>query len=218
MRIAAPRATGVEAYLEKKKRVYDLGAVRRQSGISLLELVLVLGIAMVLLAIGLPAFLRMLHAIQLSSGATQVGDILRQARYAAISQNKPVSCIFQPSSTNPGMTVFWVDSIRNATQDPTEPMVLLTSEGNVVDPASVPNTAGLISLAAVGTAGMTPQLPGGGTIAFDARGAVSSLKVNIFYLANANAPEVGFRAVLLMPTGSLQIWSADTSGNWMPVR
>ena len=196
----------------------DLGAVRRQSGISLLELVLVLGIAMVLLAIGLPAFLRMLHAIQLSSGATQVGDILRQARYAAISQNKSVSCIFQPSSTNPGMTVFWVDSNRNATQDPTEQMVLLTSEGNVVDPASVPNTAGLISLAAVGTAGMTPQLPGGGTIAFDARGAVSSLKVNIFYLANANAPEVGFRAVLLMPTGSLQIWSADTSGNWMPVR
>ena len=217
MRLAAPRATGVRS-VSQKKRVYDLGAVRRRSGISLLELVLVLAIAMALLAIGLPAFLRMLHAIQLSSGATQVGDILRQARYAAISQNKPVSCIFQPSSTNPGMTVFWVDSIRNATQDPTEPMVLLTSEGNVVDPASVPNTAGLISLAAVGTAGMTPQLPGGGTIAFDARGAVSSLKVNIFYLANANAPEVGFRAVLLMPTGSLQIWLADTSGNWTAVR
>ena len=184
----------------------------------MLELVLVLAIAMVLLAIGLPAFLRMLHAIQLSSGATQVGDILRQARYAAISQNKSVSCIFQPSSTNPGMTVFWVDSNGNATQDPTEPMVLLTSEGNVVDPASVPNTAGLVSLAAVGTAGTTPQVPGGGTIAFDARGAVSPLNVNLFYLANGNAPEVGFRAVLLMPTGSLQIWSADTSGNWMPVR
>ena len=212
---AAPRATGVES---RKKRVYDLGAVRRRSGISLLELVLVLAIAMALLAIGLPAFLTMLHTIQLSSGTTQVGDILRQARYAAISQNKSVSCIFQPSSTNPGMTVFWVDSNRNGTQDPTEPMVLLTVGGNLVDPASVPNTAGLVSLAAVGTAGMTTQTPGGGTIAFDARGAVSSLKVNIFYLANANAPEVGFRAVLLMPTGSLQIWSADTSGNWMPVR
>lgn len=195
-----------------------MGAVRRRSGISLLELVLVLAIAMALLAIGLPAFLRMLHAIQLASGATQVGDILRQARYAAISQNKSVSCIFQPSSTNPGMTVFWVDSNRNGTQDPTEPMVLLTIGGNLADPASVPNTAGLISLAAVGTAGMTPQGPGAGTVAFDARGAVSPLNVNIFYLANGIAPEIGFRAVLLMPTGSLQIWSADTSGNWTAVR
>ena len=197
--------------------MYDLGAVRRQSGFSLLELLSVLGIAMVLLAIGLPAFLTMLHTIQLSSGATQVGDILRQARYAAISQNKSVSCIFQPSSTNPGMTVFWVDLNRNGTQDPTEPMVLLTIGGNLVDPASVPNTAGLISLAAVGTAGVTPEGLRG-TIAFDARGAVSPLNVNTFYLANGNAPEVGFRAVLLMPTGSLQIWSADTSGNWTAVR
>jgi Tfp pilus assembly protein FimT len=172
---------------------------------------------MALLAIGLPAFLRMLHTIQLSSGATQVGDILRQTRYAAISQNKSVSCIFQPSM-NPGMTVFWVDSNRNGTQDSTEPMVLLTSGGNLVDPGGVPNTSGLVSLAAIGSAAMTPQVPGGGTVAFDARGAVSPLKVNIFYLANANAPEVGFRAVLLMPTGSLQIWSADTSGNWTAVR
>src|SRR5215472_12502780 len=116
------------------------------------------------------------------------------------------------------MTGWLGDSNRNGTQDPTEAMVLLTIGGNLVDPASVPNTAGLISLAAVGTAGTTPQGPGGGTIAFDARGAVSPLNVNMFYLANGSAPEVGFRAVLLMPTGSLQIWSADTSGNWAAVR
>jgi Tfp pilus assembly protein FimT len=184
----------------------------------LLELLVVLGITMVLLAIGVPAFLRMLHAIQLSDGATQVGNILRQARYAAISQNKSISCIFQPSSTNAGMTVFWVDSNRNGAQDPTEQMILLTGGGNLVDPGGVPNKAGLIAQAAVGSAGTTAQVPTGGTIAFDGRGAVTSLKVNIFYLASANAPEAGFRAVLLMPTGSLQIWSADPSGNWTAVR
>jgi Tfp pilus assembly protein FimT len=184
----------------------------------LLELLVVVGIAMVLLAIGVPAFLRMLHSIQLTDAATQVGNILRQARYAAISQNKSIRCIFQPSSTNPGMTVFWVDANWNGAPDPTEQMILLTGGGNLVDPASVPNTPGLITQAAVGSAGTIPQVPGGGTIAFDGRGAVTSLKVNIFYLANANAPEVGFCAVLLMPTGSLQIWSADTSGNWTAMR
>ena len=203
----------------QKERVFELGAVRRRSaGISLLELLVVLGITMVLLAIGMPAFLRMLHAIQLSDGATQVGNILRQARYAAISQNKSISCIFQPSSTNPGMTVFWVDLNRNGTQDPTEQMILLTSGGNLVDPAGVPMKPALIAQAAVGSAGTTAQVPAGGTIAFDGRGAVTSLKTNIFYLANANAPEVGYRAVLLMPTGSLQIWSADPGGNWTAVR
>ena len=217
MSIAAPRATGVEAYLEKK-RVYDLGAVRRQSGISLLELVLVLAIAMVLMAVGVPAFLRMYHSIQLTDAANQVGNILRLARYEAIKQNKTIKCIFQPSSTNAGMTVFWVDSNQSGIQDPTEQMILLKNEGNVVNPGSVPNTSGLIGQANLGSIVPYPQVPNGGTIAFDSRGAVQLLNVNIFYLANANAPEVGFRAVLLMPTGSLQIWSADASGNWTAVR
>jgi Tfp pilus assembly protein FimT len=200
-------------------RVHELRDVRsRWAGISLLELLAVLGIAMVLLAIGLPAFLRMLHTVQLSDGATKVADILRAARYDAIRQNKSISCIFQPWSANAGMTVMWVDSNRNGTQDPTEAMTLLTNGGNLVDPGGVPNTATLIAQA-VGSLGTTPWTPGGGSIAFDARGAVNPpLKVNVFYLENFSAPEVGFRAVLLMPTGSLQIWSADTSGNWTALR
>ena len=202
-----------------KQRAHELRAVRsRSAGISLLELLVVVGIAMVLLAIGVPAFLRMLHSIQLTDAANQVGNILRLTRYDAIRQNKTIKCIFQPSSTNPGMTVFWVDSNQNTSQDPTEQMILLTSGGNLVNPGSVPNTSGLIGRANLGSVATHPEVPGGGTIGFDARGAVQGLNVNIFYLANATAPEVGFRAVLLMPTGSLQIWSADTSGNWAAVR
>ena len=194
-------------------------AVKRgRAGISLLELVLVLSIAMVLLAVGLPAFLRMYHSIQLTDAANQVGNILRLTRYDAIRQNKTINCIFQPSSTNPGMTVFWVDSNQNTIQDPTEQMILLKNGGNLVNPGGVPNTSGLIGQANLGSVATNPEVPGGGTIGFDARGAVQGLNVNIFYLANATAPEVGFRAVLLMPTGSLQIWSADTSGNWTAVR
>jgi len=196
-----------------------LRAVKRgRAGISLLELVLVLSIAMVLLAVGLPAFLRMYHSIQLTDAANQVGNILRLTRYDAIRQNKTINCIFQPSSTNPGMTVFWVDSNQNTIQDPTEQMILLKNGGNLVNPGGVPNTSGLIGQANLGSVATNPEVPGGGTIGFDARGAVQGLNVNIFYLANATAPEVGFRAVLLMPTGSLQIWSADTSGNWTAVR
>jgi len=205
-------------YSEKAK-VRELRAVRsRWAGFSLLEILMVLLIAMVLLAIGLPAFLRMYHTIQLSDAANRVGDILRLTRYEAIRQNKSIECIIRPSGTNPGMTVMWVDSIPNTTLDSTEQMILLGNAGNLVDAGSVPNPTGLIAKA-VGTVGTTTPSPAAGVVWFDARGAVKPpTNVTVFYLASPAAPEVGFRAVLLMPTGSLQMWTADTSGNWTVLR
>jgi Tfp pilus assembly protein FimT len=205
-------------YSEKEK-VRELRAVRsRWAGFSLLEVLMVLLIAMVLLAIGLPAFLRMYHTIQLSDAANRVGDILRLTRYEAIRQNKSIECIIRPSGANPGMTVMWVDSTANTTLDPAEQMILLGNAGNLIDARSVPNTSGLIAKA-VGTVGTTTPSPATGVVWFDARGAVKPpTNVNVFYVASPAAPEAGFRAVLLMPTGSLQIWSADTSGNWTVLR
>jgi Tfp pilus assembly protein FimT len=205
-------------YSEKEK-VRELRAVRgRWAGFSLLEVLMVLLIAMVLFAIGLPAFLTMWHTIQLSDAANRVADTLRLTRYEAIRQNKSIECIIQPSGANPGMTVMWVDSNPNATLDPTEQRILLGNGGNLLPAGSVPNTSGLIAQA-VGTVGTTNPSPGGSAVWFDARGAVKPpTSVNVFYLNSLAAPEVGFRAVLLMPTGSLQIWSADTSGNWTVVR
>jgi len=55
-------------------------------------------------------------------------------------------------------------------------------------------------------------------ITFDARGAVTSANVNAFYLSSAIAPDAGYRAVLLMTAGSIQIWTADPSGYWQQVR
>ena len=60
-------------------------------------------------------------------------------------------------------------------------------------------------------------------VTFDARGAVISgdvnvFYVNVFYLGSTIAPEAGYRAVLLMPAGSIQIWTADPSGYWQQVR
>jgi hypothetical protein len=54
---------------------------------------------------------------------------------------------------------------------------------------------------------------------FDARGAVQPPSaVNVFYLNSAVAPDAGYRAVFLMPAGSIQIWVADPAGNWQQQR
>jgi Tfp pilus assembly protein FimT len=192
-------------------------SVQRHTGFSLTELVVALAVAMVLMAVGLPAFLRAYHSYQLSNSASQMADILRLTRYEAIRLNKPVDCIVQPAS-DPGMTNVWADSDRTGTLDPTEKMVLLGPGGNLVDSGTVPNTSGLISNA-VGSVAVTSPSPTGSVTWFDARGAVvPPTGVTAFYLASANAPEAGFRAVLLLPAGSLQIWTGDNTGNWQQQR
>jgi prepilin-type N-terminal cleavage/methylation domain-containing protein len=192
--------------------------VKRHDGFSLTELVVAIAVAMILLAVGLPAFLRAYHAYELSSAANQVADILRQTRYEAIRLNTPVQCIIQPSTRYAGMTELWADSNANGLLDPTEKMILLGNAGNLVDSGAVPDAAGLIASAVGPIATATPS-PAGARISFDQRGAVNPpTDVNVFYLASSTSTEAGFRAVFLMPAGSIQIWTGNVEGNWQQVR
>src|SRR5208282_1078092 len=190
------------------------GSAKRQAGFSLTELVVALAVAVVLLAIGLPAFLRAYHSYELSNAATQTADILRLARYEAIRLNSPVQCVIRASGSLPGYTNVWVDSNGNNVLDPTEKMLLLGPSGNLVEEGGVPGTSSLIT-AAVNTVVPTAPSPIASGVWFDARGAVKPPStVDVFFLGSALAPEAGYRAVFLMPAGSIQIWTADAAGNW----
>lgn len=204
-----------------EQRLESPPSVKRQAGFSITELLVALMVAMILLAIGLPSFLRAYRSYQLSNAATQVADILRLARYEAIRLNTPVQCVIQASGSLPGSTNVWVDSNGNSTLDPAEKMFLLGPAGNLVDGGSVPGTASLLS-AAVGAVNVTAPSPTSSGVWFDARGAVKPPSniwtVNVFYLSSAVAPDAGYRAVLLMPAGSIQVWTSDTSGSWQQLR
>jgi hypothetical protein len=39
----------------------------------------------------------------------------------------------------------------------------------------------------------------------------------VFYVGNANDPDSGYRAVVLLPSGSTQIWTAPSGGPWRKV-
>lgn len=195
-------------------------SVKRHTGFSLTELVVALAVAMILMAAGLPVFLRAYHSYQLSNAATQVADILRLTRYEAIRLNKKVACIVQPSGAFPGMTNLWADSDGDTVLDPTEKMILLGNSGNLVDAGTVPGTAALLATAVNSIATSAPS-PAGASIWFDARGALTAptpANVNAFYLSSGAAPEAGYRAVLLLPAGSIQIWAGDAAGNWQKQR
>jgi type IV fimbrial biogenesis protein FimT len=186
---------------------------RPQRGFSLTELVVTLAVGLVLMAIAMPAFMRAYRSYQLTGAASQMADILRLTRYEAIRRNTLVSCVIAPSTTDVGMTMVWADTPPNSVQDK---MILLGSSGNLVDPGSVPGTTTLIATA-VGGAGVTSPSPTSSSVKFDARGATSPPSVNVFYLTGSSA-DAGYRAVLLMPAGSIQIWTGDAAGNWQQLR
>lgn len=192
---------------------------RRVSGFSLTELVVAMAVAMILMAVGLPYFLRAYHSYQLSNAATQVADIVRLTRYEAIRLNKVVNCVIQPDSGNPTMTrASMTDVNGNPLTGFGSRATVLGLAGNLVDSGSVPGATNLAPAAALGAITPTAVAPTGATIQFDARGALTTARVTVFFLNAPGSPESGFRAVLLMPAGSIQIWTGDSSGNWQQIR
>lgn len=192
---------------------------RRVSGFSLTELVVAMAVAMILMAVSLPYFLRAYRAYQLSNAATQMSDILRLTRYEAIRLNRIANCVIRPDATDPTMTdASMTDVNGNALTGLASRVVVLGSGGNLVNAGSVPGASSLPAAAALGATAPTAVSPSGSTVQFDARGAVTSGKVTVVYLNAPGSPESGYRAVLLMPAGSIQIWTGDSSGNWQQMR
>src|SRR5579862_247597 len=124
---------------------------RRVSGFSLTELVVAMAVAMILMAVGLPYFLRAYRSYQLSNAATQMSDILRLTRYEAIRMNKTAICVIRPDAIDPTMTdAFMTDGIGNPLTGLGSRAVVLGSGGNLVNAGSVPGASSLPSAAALG--------------------------------------------------------------------
>jgi len=177
-----------------------------------------MAVAMILMAVALPAFLRAYHSYQLNNAATQVADIVRLTRYEAIRLNKTVNCVIRPDATDPTMTYASMTDVNgNPLTGVASRMIVLGPSGNLAS-GSVPGASSLPSKAALGATTPAAVPPAGGTVQFDARGALTSGNVTVFYLSAPGSPDSGLRAVLLMPAGSIQIWSGDSTGTWWQMR
>jgi Tfp pilus assembly protein FimT len=172
------------------------------------------------MTVALPMFLRVFRSYQLTSAARSMADILRLTRYEAIRLNKPVNCVINASAGPPGMTQVWADSNGNGTLDSTEKVILFGSYGNLVDASTVPPSSTMITGSQIGSMAVSYPSSTNSFITFDARGSVTSPAncVNVFFLASAAASDAGYRAVMLMPAGSIQIWTGDSTGNWQEQR
>lgn len=182
-------------------------------GFSTLELMVVVTVIMVVSAVALPSFIRAYRTYQLDDAANQVAGVLKFTRYEAIRLNVTAAAPLAARTlvTAAGTNVY-TDSNNSNTLQITENQILFSREVNLVAAGTPPNTAGLAT--AVGVPALTTIPVTGGAIAFDQRGAIVPAAVNVFYVGNTSLPNLGNRAVIVLPSGSVQTWSTDAAGNW----
>src|SRR5712664_129327 len=185
----------------------------RTRGFTIVELVVVMAVIMIITAVALPSFMRAYRTYQLDDAATQVAGILKFTRYEAIRVNVPAATPLKAQILQSAAgTYVFADSNNNGTVEGTEKQILFSQNVNLVSAATPPNTAGLAT--AVGVAALTNVSITNGSVAFDQRGAVTPAAVNVLYIGNLSLPNLGDRAVIVLPSGAIQIWTTDSSGNW----
>lgn len=192
-----------------------------RNGFSLVELVLSLAVLLIISTLAVPVILRSLQSYQLNSSASQLAGMLKFAKFDAIRQNTPVSCQIQQQGTS---WLVWVDSNGNGIADPAEPQMYvgggftLPPEGSVPSPAPIKTSLGL----AASSYAWTVLSGSNGTITYDQRGVLGCVGnascntsvVYVLYLDNGTDPNSGYRAVLTLPSGAVQVWSSSSVGDW----
>jgi type II secretory pathway pseudopilin PulG len=218
----AERSVGWPFDLEKEA---DLGQGQemsrthrsRSSGFSTIELAVSLGVLLILTGAAIPTIMRSVRIYQLNDAAARLSDMLKFTRFEAVRRNKQINFQMQKDVSN---WLIWTDVDGDGVADPNEKQLVI---GGIVTllPSGAPPSAAPI-LAALNASSLTTLSGRNGSVTFDARGAiraggaVSSL-VYVFYLGNSAHPDFGYRAVVLVPSGGTQIWSAPAGGPWQRI-
>lgn len=206
----------------KRRAKPDCGE-RSQIGFSLVELVLSLTVLLIITTLAVPVVLRSLQSYQLNSTASQLSGMLKFTKFEAIRQNLPVSCQVRQQGV---YWQVWVDSNGNLQPDNAEPQMLIGGTFTLLAGGAVPNTNSISAALGPGGAGLPWTVLSGANAseAYDHRGVLSypgsppaAPSVYALYLGNPNDPTAGYRAIITLPSGAVQVWSAPAGGPWTRV-
>jgi type II secretory pathway pseudopilin PulG len=181
----------------------------------MVELAVSMTVMLILTAIAIPSLMRSFRTYQLNDVASRLADQLKFTRFEAVRQNTQVSFLMQQSGAN---WVVGTDSNRNGTLDSVEKQFVITGFATLLPAGSAPSPTAIITKLGA----LTTKSGSNGSVTFDARGAIRvggsvSTSVFVFYIGSTSDPEFGFRAVILLPSGSTQIWTAPNGGTWQQI-
>ena len=182
------------------------------AGFSFVELVVSLCVMLVLTAIAVPSLMRSLRSYQLNDAAGRVSDMLKFTRFEAVRRNTNMSFLLKPSGA--GTWIVWTGLSTDTGPSPIEKQLPIGGFATLVTTGFPPGltVAGSGPLNVLSGSVCAPAC-----FAFDARGAVLPLQAYVVYIGNTSNPDPGYRAVVLLPSGGTQIWTAPSGGPWHQV-
>jgi type II secretory pathway pseudopilin PulG len=183
----------------------------------MVELSVSMTVVLILTAIAIPSLMRSFRTYELNDAASRLSDMLKFTRFEAVRRNIPVMLQIKQSGSDWNV---WTDSNGDTIEDPTEKQILFTGFVTLLPAGAPPGTSGFVT--PLGTSNFTVVSGIDGPVKFDARGAVRvgsalTTSVDVFYLGSSANPEFGYRAVLLLPSGATQIWTAPAGGTWQRI-
>lgn len=176
-------------------------------GYSIVELLVAMAIIFIFSAFAAPSLIGTYRSYQMDDAAGQVAAIVKFTRFEAIRRNNILNC--QVGAIG-GLGVIFSDNNSNGQADANERQVLMSGPATLVTAGTVPSSAALTGV--VGAGALTTVNPANGVVTFDGRGAKSlPAGISVYWVGNAT---YGWRAVTVMPSGSIQVWSYAT-GTWI---
>ena len=191
----------------------QIKARKQQYGYSIVELLISLAIISIFSALAAPRLIGTYRSYQMDDAASQVAAQIKFTRYEAIRRNNVTLCLNSAQAAQGGLLTMYTRDIKapNDNVQTNERQIVFAANAlaTLAAAAAVPNSG---SLAAVVKAGaLTTVAPANGSITFDGRGAKTApAGGSVYWVGNA---VYGWRAVTVLPSGSVQVWSTAT-GTW----
>jgi len=193
---------------------------KKNQGFSLIELIIAAAVTMILAAIALPRVLNTVSDITLRYSATNFSGLLQSARIQAVKKNTffTIDQATLPSG-DPG---YFVDIPKSGVYTVGDPVLPLGTQVTVhpgigsgapnegtfiaglnftVNPGGAPPSFNARGLPCIAVGNACPQTPGQGFVVFMSKPA-----------AMGNVP---WSAVVINPSGHIQLWTSDGTGNWI---
>ena len=195
-------------------------AKQADQGFSLIELMIVVLMVMVLAAITAPGLFNMISDVKLRYSASNFAGLLQSARIQAVRRNTFYG--IQPVALGSGDAGYYVDIPKTGAYANGDPLMPLGTQLTVrtgigsgapneaafiaglnfaVNPGASPPTFNARGLPCVVVGTTCPQTPGQGFVVFLSRVTL--------------AGNVRWGAVALNPSGRVQVWTSDSTGNWV---
>jgi len=189
----------------------QIKARKQQYGYSIVELLISLAIISIFSALAAPRLIGTYRSYQMDDAASQVAAQIKFTRYEAIRRNNVTLCLNSAQAAQGGLLTMYTRDIKapNNNVQTNERQIVFAANAlaTLAAAAAVPNSG---SLAAVVNAGaLTTVAPANGSITFDGRGAKTApAGGSVYWVGNA---VYGWRAVTVLPSCSVQVWSTATA-------